>query len=107
MADDKRGRDKQAHDEERRQRERELQEARARADEAEPVGHELGDLDEALGAHDYPITTDELIEAHGDRQVESRDGWTSIADVLARIDDETYDSAEEVRARIQSLLDRG
>jgi hypothetical protein len=36
MADDKRGREKQADDAERRQRERELAEARKRGDEAEP-----------------------------------------------------------------------
>lgn len=36
MADTKRGRDKQARDEENRQRERALREARDRADEAEP-----------------------------------------------------------------------
>jgi len=36
MADDKQGRDKQAHDEERRQRERELEEARNRADAPTP-----------------------------------------------------------------------
>jgi hypothetical protein len=37
MADTKQGRDKQAHDEAKRQRERDLQEARKRADEAEPA----------------------------------------------------------------------
>lgn len=37
MADTKKGRDKQAHDTEKRQRERELTEARSRADEAEPA----------------------------------------------------------------------
>lgn len=36
MADDKKGREKKANDAERRQRERELEEARDRADEAEP-----------------------------------------------------------------------
>lgn len=110
MADDKRGREKQADDRERRQRERELEEALDRAEEPEPVhddpGHRLGDLDEALEAHDYPATTHELIEAYGDHEVESRDGWTTISEVLAPIDDETYDSADDVRARIQGLLRR-
>jgi len=36
MADTKKGRDKQARDEENRQREREIEESRERADEAEP-----------------------------------------------------------------------
>lgn len=110
MADDKRGREKKANDRERRQRERELEEALDRADETEPVhdepGHRLGDLNEALEDHDYPTTTAELIEAYGDREVESRDGWTSIDDLLAPAADETYDSADEVRNRIQGLLRR-
>ena len=37
MADTKQGRDKQAHDEAKRQRKRDLNEARKRADEAEPT----------------------------------------------------------------------
>ncbi|HET7322881.1 MAG TPA: hypothetical protein VFJ06_00960 [Halococcus sp.] len=110
MADNKKGRDEQADDEERRQRERELEEARDRADETEPPhdepGEKLGDLDEALENHDYPTTTDELIAAYGDREVESQAGSQSIDELLVPIDDETYDSADEVRNRIQRLLDR-
>lgn len=105
MADDKQGRDKQAADEERRQRERELQEARDRADETEP-GTQLGDLDDALETHDYPIEAAELIEAYGDYEVETQKGWKPIDDVLAPVDNETYDSADEVRDRIQRLLHR-
>ncbi|HET7323234.1 MAG TPA: hypothetical protein VFJ06_02760 [Halococcus sp.] len=111
MADNKKGRDEQADDQERRQRERELEEARDRADETEPPrdepGETLGDLDEALENHDYPTTTDELIEAYGDREVESRGGSKSIDELLAPIDDETYDSPDEARNRIQMLLNRG
>lgn len=110
MADDKKGRDKQADDEERRQRERELEEARDRADEAEPMhddpGERLGDLDEALENHDYPTTTDELIEAFGDREVQTQGGWTAIEEVLAPVDNQRYVSADDVRSRIQGLIRR-
>lgn len=110
MADDKRSRDKQAADEERRQRDREIEEARDRSDEAEPIhdepGERLGDLDEALEDHDYPTTTEALIEAHGDREVETRGGQSTIEEVLGPIDDETYDSADDVRGRIQGLIHR-
>lgn len=110
MADNKNGRDKQADDEERRQRERELEEARDRADETEPPyddpGELLGDLDEALENHDYPTTTDDVIEAYGDREVESQNGWKSLDELLASINDETYNSPDEVRNRIQKLLNR-
>ncbi|WP_049998701.1 DUF5789 family protein [Halococcus sediminicola] len=111
MADNKKGRDKQADDEERRQRERDVEDARDRADETEPprddTGETLGDLDEALENHDYPTTTDELIEAYGDHEVESQGGSKSIDELFIPLDDETYDSPDEVRNRIQMLLNRG
>ena len=110
MADDKNARDKQADDEERRQRERELQEARDRADEPEPVDSEsndqLGDLDEQLANHDYPTTTDELVSAHGEHEVETQGGSKTIEEILAPIDNERYKSASDVRNRIQGLISR-
>lgn len=110
MADDKQGRDKQAHDEERRQRERELEEARDRADESEPMrrdaDEQLGDLDEALATHDYPTTTDELVEAYGDYEVETQDGWQTLEEVLAQTSNQQYVSAADVRGRIQGLIRR-
>lgn len=110
MADDKQGRDKQADDEERRQRERALEEARNRADEAEPMredpGEQLGDLDEALETHDYPTTTDELVESYGDYELETQGGRTSLDEVLAPTDNRTYSSADDVRSRIQGLIRR-
>lgn len=110
MADDKQGRDKQAHDEERRQREQDLQEARERGDEPEPIhdepGERLGELDEALENHDYPTTTDELINAYGDHEVQTQDGWTPLNEVLASIDNETYTSAKDARKRILGLIHR-
>ena len=111
MADNKKGRNKQADDEKRRQRERDLEEALDHADETEPPddkpGEKLGDLEEALENHDYPTTTNELVEAYGDREVESQGGWKSIDELLSPIDDETYDSPDEARNHIQKLLNRG
>lgn len=110
MADDKNARDEQAQNEERRQREREMEEARVRGDEAEPIrdepGEELGDLDDALESHEYPTTTSELVEEYGDYEVETRDGWETVDEVLGETDDETYDSADDVRSRIQGLIHR-
>jgi hypothetical protein len=110
MADNTTSGDKQADDEKRRQRERPPEEVRDRADEAAPVhddpGEQLGDLDAALDTHDYPTTTDELIEAYGDYEVETQGGSTSIGEVLAPIDNEAYDSAVDVRNRIQGLIHR-
>lgn len=110
MADDKQGRDEQADDEKRRQRERMQEEARTRDDEEEPMradpDEELGDLDEALDSHDYPVTTNELVADYGDYELETQGGKTSLEEVLASTDDQTYDSADDVRRRILGLISR-
>ena len=110
MGDDKRGREKQADDEGRRQREREVEEARTRADEAEPLrddsSGQLGDLDEALEKVVYPTTTDELVERYGGYEVQTQSGEESLETVLASTDNQTYDSADDVRSRILGLIHR-
>ncbi|RBI60616.1 hypothetical protein DMJ13_16665 [halophilic archaeon] len=110
MADDKQGRDEQADDEKRRQQERMQEEARTRADEEEPMrgdpGERLGDLDEALETHDYPTTTDELVEAYGDYEIETQGGTETLDEVLAATDNQTYDSADDVRRRLLGLIHR-
>lgn len=110
MADDNQRRGERPNNEERRQPEREREEERDRADEAEPMrggpGERLGDLDDALEAHDYPTTTDELIEAYGDHQIETRGGEESLEEVLASTENQRYDSADDVRSRILGLVHR-
>lgn len=110
MPDDKKGRNKQADDREKRQREREMEEARDRADEEEPMDDDaddrLGDLDDALESHEYPTTTDELVEAYGDYGIQTRGGEESLEEVLAPTDNQTYDSADDARSRILGLIHR-
>ena len=110
MADDKQGRDEQADRQEERQRERMQEEARTRADEEEPMrvdpGERLGALDEALHSHDYPATTNELVAAYGDYELETQDGKKALEDVLASADDRTYDSAEDAHRGILGLIGR-
>jgi hypothetical protein len=107
MGDTKRGREKQAADEDRRQRERDLAESLARSDESEPpdeaIEDALGDLSGALDGHDYPATAAELREAYGEREVGTIDGRVPLRTVFDGVDDETYASADEVRARLLRL----
>ena len=110
MADDKDGRDKQARDQERRQRERMQNEAVTRADEEDPTrsgrDEQLGDLDGVLANHDYPVTTEELIDAYGDTEILTQDGTESLEEVLTDTGNQTFDSPDEVRARIRDLISR-
>ena len=97
-------------DKERRQPERKREEVRDRAHEdramAGDPGGRLGDLDEALETQDYPTTTNELVEAYGDYEIETQGGTESLEEVLDLTDDQTFVSADDVRSRILGLIHR-
>ncbi|MBX0295461.1 DUF5789 family protein [Haloarcula nitratireducens] len=57
----------------------------------------LTDATEAFEAHDYPMTTEELIEADGDVTLELPNGTETVADALSRSAPETFESAEDAR----------
>lgn len=105
MADDKQGRDKQAQDEDRRQRERDMNEARERADEAEPVDPEEG-LRELLEMQEYPATAVDLIDAFGNQVIEDSSDIYTLEELLEDVAEETYDSPEEAQVDLQEVLDR-
>lgn len=71
----------------------------------DPEG-QLDGLDEVLELHGYPTTTQELIDAFGDHEVETQDGWSSLEEVLDPIENQTYDSADDARRRILERVNR-
>ncbi len=102
MADDKRGRDKQAHDAERRQQEREIDTELARGDEAEPVDvGDLADLEATLEELAFPATGAEVAATVGDREIESVEGSYAVKALIPKTDEETFDSPDAVRAQLQ------
>ncbi|WP_458210259.1 DUF5789 family protein [Haladaptatus sp. NG-SE-30] len=107
MQDDKRGQDE---DNDNEQPERKREEVRDRAHEDRAMsgdpGGRLGDLDEALETQNYPTTTDELVDAFGDYEIETQGGTESLEKVLAPTDNQTYDSADDVRSRLLGLIHR-
>lgn len=110
MPDDNQRRDEKEVDGERDQPERKREEVRNRAHEDQAMsgdpGGRLNDLDEVLGSHDYPTTTDELVEAYGDYEIETQHGTKSLDEVLASTENQTFDSADDVRSRILGLINR-
>ncbi|AHF98334.1 hypothetical protein HALLA_05020 [Halostagnicola larsenii XH-48] len=64
----------------------------------------LNGTGEMIDAHEYPATTEEMIEAYGDRTLELPNGSESVEEVLARLDSETFESAEEVRFAVYSAV---
>jgi len=57
-----------------------------------------------IDAHQYPATTDELIEAYGGQRLELPNGSETVAEVLKRLDSETFECSEDARYAVFSAL---
>jgi len=57
----------------------------------------LSGLNERIGAHSYPATTEEVIEEFGEVEIELPNGDEQLGTVLGRLGPETFESAEDVR----------
>ena len=56
----------------------------------------LNGTDEAIDDHDYPVTSDELIETYGDYTIELQNGDETLAEVLSRSAPETFHTPQDV-----------
>ncbi|QPV62361.1 hypothetical protein I7X12_16700 [Halosimplex litoreum] len=103
MPDRKEGRDKQARDRENRQRRREIIEELERWEETEPPldDSELDELDAELASVTFPATGADVVEAVGDRAIDSAEGTHDVAELVPRTETDTYEGPEAVRARVQ------
>ncbi|MFW5917936.1 MAG: DUF5789 family protein [Haloferacaceae archaeon] len=59
---------------------------------------------EAIGAHEYPATSGELIEAYGERTIELVDETETVAEVLGRLEETVYDDAQAVEEALFSAV---
>ena len=57
----------------------------------------MTDAEEAFAQHDYPMTTEELIEADGDITLELPNGTEKLSEALERTAPETFENAEAAR----------
>ncbi len=103
MADDKKGRDKQARDAEKRQRKREIAAELERGDEPEPPidPADLADFERALESLEFPVTGAEVVAAVGDHELESPAEVYTVDELVPDAGAETFDSPAEVRTRVQ------
>ena len=103
VADNKRGRDKQADDAKKHRQERDLATELERADEiAPPVDpEELADFEVELEALTFPATGSEIIAVIGDREIESVEGSYRIEELVPETDEETFDAPAAVRVQVQ------
>lgn len=60
--------------------------------------------DTAIDTHEYPTTSAELIDAHGEEIIELTDGSETFGEVLGRLGETTYDNADAVREALFSAV---
>jgi hypothetical protein len=100
MADNKRSRDKQAHDESKRQQRREMITELERMDETEPPVEEsdLSDLTEKLGAVAFPATGAELVSEVSEFPVDEE---YLAADLIPETENDRYETPGAVTTQLQ------
>ncbi|WP_251328842.1 DUF5789 family protein [Haloplanus pelagicus] len=60
-----------------------------------------GEMIEAL---DYPTTTDEIIDNHGQYELELQRGTEQVGEILERLGTEEFETPEEVRLSVRSAV---
>jgi hypothetical protein len=71
-------------------------------------GIDYGQLNEKLEQHDYPMSTDTLIEEYGEYEIDHQYGTKTLQEVfdpLTESNDQTFDSADQVRQMILNMRD--
>lgn len=103
MADDKRGREKQARNADRRQRKRAIASELERMDEPEPEidEGELAFFETALEELAFPVTSTEVVAEMGHRELEGGETTYSVAELLPATESISFDQPEAVRVQVQ------
>ncbi len=57
----------------------------------------LKQANQLLDSYQYPVSTEQLIAAHGDYVIDLPNGTETLEEVLRRAGDETYDSPHQAR----------
>ena len=61
-------------------------------------------ITDCCAEHTYPTTAGQLIEEHGERELELPNGAVTLGEVLGRLPGEEFETAEDARLIIYSAL---
>ncbi|MFC4246936.1 DUF2795 domain-containing protein [Natribaculum luteum] len=64
----------------------------------------LNGTGEVIDDHEYPATTEELIETCGEHRLELPNGTETVEEVLGRLESETFESPEDARFAVYSAV---
>ncbi|CAJ53537.2 DUF5789 family protein [Haloquadratum walsbyi] len=60
----------------------------------------LNHADDLINRHEFPATTEDIVEAHGEETIELPNGTTQLGEVLTRAGSETYTCASDVQSAL-------
>jgi hypothetical protein len=64
----------------------------------------MSDFEDELDAHSYPVTTEELVSAHGELTLKLSGGTETFGETIRRLGEQTFADPEEVRLATYSVL---
>lgn len=67
-------------------------------------GVEFGSLSEELDAIDYPIEKSDLVESHGDHELELENERSTLRETIGPLGETTYQSSEEVKRSVLNMV---
>ena len=68
------------------------------------MGVDFGHLDDELDAMSYPVTTEELLDEHGDETLEFQEGEATLSELLEPMGDQTYESKNGVQQAVLNMV---
>jgi hypothetical protein len=70
-------------------------------------GLDFGDLQDDLEGESYPLSNDELVDRYGDRAIGTESGEQTLREILAPVQGDTYEDADEVRQTVFTMVGEG
>lgn len=64
----------------------------------------LADAAEQIGTHEFPATSEEVIEQFGDLELTHPNGTETLGEALGRLGTETFETAEEAQFATYSAV---
>lgn len=73
-------------------------------DESREQGVEFGPLADDLENEEYPMSSEELMDAYGDRELDLQDGGQTLREILEPLGKATYESDEDVKQGVIGMV---
>ena len=74
------------------------------SEDTRELGVELGDLRDRLEGHEYPASKDDLLDAHGDTEIEMDGETATLEELIEPLNEDEYESADEVEQAVLNMV---